>query len=254
MRPVYNNTNCKVKLDYNAIVAKILAIPTANINATQLKDSFIIVKQGAASTLCNWLYTPTTLIDADYPKSEIFAYICNYSDVDLTLCVHDRFTLIYEVCTIQPTLNYHYINLEIFMQYKGLPSFYADIERLHKATAKAQGIDVTFKKEYVIESRGSLLLEILWHFNLQLDRYPLLFILRSRFARQGVVIQEINSKGITLINMSNSLVYLGNRFLQLVLPIPYVFEDGTCNFIDHKNFLLANMPVEYLDKTRKLKE
>ncbi len=252
MITIHNNTVKKIKLDFDKMLNAIQATPSNSCAKTRdYSQSFIIVKHGSCPNMSNWLYVPTTLIDADYPKNEIFAYLCNYSDVNIPIQEFDCFTLVYELGTRSEHENF--LKLEIFMNYKGLPSFYAEVIRLHKATSNAQGIDITFKKEYSISSRGSLLLDILWHYNLQLDKYPFLFILRSRFTKLGIIIKEVSSRGILLLNLSDSYVFLGQRFIQLVLPLPYIFENGSCNYINHKNYIASNLSVEYLNKPRKLK-
>jgi hypothetical protein len=216
--------------------------------------SYILIKHGYCSAVFGSnLYVPTTLIDVDYPKSEIFAYMCNYCGVDLPLIEFDRFQIVYELGFNIPN-NYYPMSLLIFMDYLGLPEYYAKIANLHKATAFANGIDITFEKEYTIQSKGSLLLEIMWHQNLQLEKYPLLFVMRSRFAKRGICVYNVSKKGILLTNMSSNLVFLGQRFLQIVLPIPYIFEDGTCNYIDHTQKLHDCIKIKFLDSKRKLKK
>jgi hypothetical protein len=78
--------------------------------------------------------------------------------------------------------------------------------------------------------------------------------MRSRFAKQGICVYEVNQKGILLINQSNNQIWLGQRFLQICLPIPFVFEDGSCNYIEHKNKLHDILDINFLDEKRKLKK
>lgn len=240
----------KIKLDYNRILA---AIPMPFVTYNVL-NTYILVKWGNCDKFKGFLYVPQVLIDSDYPKSEMFLYLCNYSGVNITVDKNDQFNVIYEVGFDFPN-NFYPMHLRIFMDYFGLPAHIARVVRLHKSSPGANGIDITFEHDYTIASAGSLFLNICWHYNLQLEKYPCLFTMRSRYAKRGIVVYEINDKGILLTNLSKSLVYLGDRFLQIVLPIPYIFEDGSANYIDQTNKIHPNLLIEFLDKKeRKLKK
>jgi hypothetical protein len=253
MCTVFNHTVRKIKLDYGLIMLALRGIHVAGIPLNAF-PSYILVKHGHCEATRAHLYVPTTLIDADYPKTEIFAYLCNYCGVDMTICEFDKFRITYELGFNIPN-NFYPMQLRLFMDYLGLPAYCARVILLHKASALANGIDVTFEKDYTIQGKGSLLLRIMWHQNLQLDKYPCLFVMRSRFAKLGICVYSVTQEGILLTNLSNDLVYLGQRFVQICLPIPYIFEDGTCNYIDHTtNKLHDFIKIKYLDCKRKLKK
>ncbi len=254
----YISTNDILKIPFNFILV-VDYFTSLGISSESIADSYVVVKGESFNTFLpthtkqkeNLLYTPSTLIDSDYPKDEIFFYLVNYSNYGFLLVEKDIYSVHIEIgLNIKQSINY---DLKIFSNYYGLPNHFAKILYLSKGTSNCQGIDITFENdEYLIEPKGSLLISLNWASNLCLEKYPLLFLPRSRFAKLGLIIGSVNKKGILLFNASFTKIILGNRFLQILLPIPYIFSNGACNYIDHQ--LSDNMPVTFKDKRRKLKD
>ena len=161
------------------------------------------------------LFIPQVLIDADYPKEQIMFYLVNNSTVDISVQKHYISVLAYAkvVPSVPLTILYDapffdFINTDN-------SSILDNINNFFISTPGANALDIVFEKEYTIQPKGivELFLPVLYDYHYR----PFTFIMRSRFAIQGIVltflsINELTLK-ITLINTANNSIDLGHRFL-----------------------------------------
>lgn len=86
--------------------------------------------------------------------------------------------------------------------------------------SSSNGIDLTLNMSFSLAPFSSIVLDLNTCYNLHGVQFP--FVMRSRFARLGVCastdsVPNENFTRVRLTNSSNSVVHLGNCFMQLVL-------------------------------------
>lgn len=213
----------------------------------------------------NLIYQPRSLIDADYSDNPLFC-IVNYSPdaselgYKLKIRLH-KFKVdmppVYN--TNQTTKGTDFFNLpNIACQRKrSTDFFYSQDNRLAKihhfkiTTTGANSIDLMFVKDYNLLPRGTLEIIVEGMFMkreyMDTDGY----ILRSRYGRQGVVLngmpvcspQKDSIMRFILYNNSNNNVFLGRRFISWIPPSQCQSKLTDC-FVCKCCFVKANKPRE----------
>lgn len=152
------------------------------------------------------------LIDNDYEGDACF-YMPVIMDIKEDVIAEPL--LIFHIFT-PPKLNYDNVyNYQLFDQFKEDRGTDKVIS-LIMGSKKANGIDIVFEKNYKICPQGFIELSLEWSANLDFKDKPNLILLRSSYARQGLHLTTDKRRKIILINNSDKLIMLGNRFLQIV--------------------------------------
>jgi len=149
------------------------------------------------------------------------------------------------------------------------PLFYIDeedIESNHKpyiigfsASSKgANGLDVCMSIPYVMRPLEILDIPCKFFFYTSTLDYQNLFLMRSKFARLGIFCYfDMEIKVLRIINPTENVVDLGNKFFQLVLPSPLCFRlkdllvDNSILFVRH--CAPENFALHFSNKDRKSK-
>lgn len=102
---------------------------------------------------------------------------------------------------------------------------YTKIKKLSTSSPGANGIDITFARDFLIYPKGIVTLLLPLCGERSIRHYPHLFIMRSKYARQGIAIAKIfydddYNLSIIISNESTIPVDLGHKFIQMVLPAP----------------------------------
>lgn len=85
------------------------------------------------------------------------------------------------------------------------------------------GIDIVFRHEYIIESKGTLVIKLpLVNGHFDHSDKPNFFILRSRYANRCKLYYE--NSFLHVVNNSEERIRLGNRFVQMVFPACQNFD------------------------------
>ena len=169
---------------------------------------------------CNELCIPKTLIDEDYMGFPV-VYVLNNRDFDMSC---SEFDFKVNQFFYDPSET----NIHTF------PLFYIDEEDMddhipmicgfRKSTTGANALDIIMNKEYSINSLEILDIPCKFYFNTSTLDYQNLFLMRSRFSKNGIFCElDQQMKILRVINQSNKTIYLGNTFLQLLLPTPLCF-------------------------------
>jgi len=126
------------------------------------------------------------------------------------------------------------------------------------STKGANGLDVCMSKSYIL-----MPLEILdvpckfFFYNSTLD-YQNLFLMRSKFARKGLFCSfDTELKILRIVNPTENIVDVGNKFFQMVLPSPLCFELRDClidsSILFVKHCAPKDFSITFSDKDRKPK-
>ena len=165
------------------------------------------------------IFIPKTLIDIDYNFPPQI-YLLNFNDYSVDV----------DSCLIQ--MNYMYIDdsqihtFPLFNQTEEDNLNFDTIKKFKRSTANANGLDIIFNKCYEIHPKGTLELKLPFHFYSSTIYFNNLILLRSSFAMKGLcVVMDYSNLNIVVINYSNHYRFLGERFLQLVLPAPLCFKE-----------------------------
>jgi hypothetical protein len=204
---VSSNTNMMIKLDGIKIEGD-----------GRDNDACAIVQNGNNPT---GIHVARCLVDSDY-KDDMYINVQNVSAVDVfTTSISFKITTFFD--------NPREFNIHTF------PLFYVDEEDLEndvptingfkKSTAKANGLDVIMSRNYKLQPLEELQIPCKFFTYTSTLDYQNLFMMRSRFAREGVSLNfDTRSKILYCINHSYNEVYLGNCFFQLFLPTPLCFR------------------------------
>lgn len=96
------------------------------------------------------------------------------------------------------------------------------------------GIDIDFCHEYIIESKGTVVIKLpLVNNHFDHSDKPNFFVLRSRYANRCILYYE--TPYLYIVNNSNDRIHLGSRFVQMVFPACQNFDklENTIKEIDN---------------------
>lgn len=165
------------------------------------------------------------LIDSDYSYDWI-AYLRNFGAHSYTLKQYSKIKLVF-------MLNFHShiypnYNLGVFFQYKESRFYGYDVlKNLHVGSFGANGIDLVFEGDYEIQGKGTLTLKLPFNEKTPLSlKNSIIIIPRSKFTRLGLGVVQYGCfyNPLTLVNNSIHPIFLGKRFIQMIIPSPFCFE------------------------------
>lgn len=164
-------------------------------------------------TLSAFVYICETLLDMDRVDNSIYIYNSGDQDYKIFEIINVQLFVYYEHSTTAPLYS-----CEVFYQPK---EFTGDKLRcLQKTTYGANGLDISFeRKNYILPANGHIKI-VLPFSSSELYNRPNTVLLRSRYAKIGVLILRSTKHTFLLINNSPNEIYLGGRFIQF-LPEPY---------------------------------
>lgn len=199
-----------VELDYNCIKDFEFWYSKENKH-----DIFFIIQDTIYSSN-KFILVAQTLIDCDYANNKLSIYLTNTSN-QVEYCKLISFTF-YSFKKFYIAPNYRF---PMFL-YNHNEDKCEKINELKISTKYANGIDIQFENEYIIQPKGTLILNFNWFFE-DLKDYPFLFKMRSRYAKLGCFLSNYNNN-LMITNYSHDKITLGSRFIQLVLPNPFSFN------------------------------
>ena len=162
------------------------------------------------------IYVCETLLDMDRVNNSI--YLFNASSFAITL---DN--------TITVQLFVYYDSLELKPLYSDNVFFQSNefqgdkIKYFSKTTKGANGLDIGFEKKYWIPACGHLSITLPFRTKEYYNR-PHTVVLRSRFAKQGIVIHKSTEDSYILINNTPTAVFLNSRFIQFIYEPYFAFD------------------------------
>jgi hypothetical protein len=207
-----------------------------NVNFPLIKGQYYLVYGDSTSDMTEGAYVVPVLMDSDYPEDPFYSvfnarseplvlkkvsfivYICSKTFLSNNLCETDSFKL--------PLIRQ--------VERKGFDDSNFDsaekldeIVEFRKSSRHANGLDVVFggRREYQIPANCELRVKISWteSFKQFFEGSSRLIMPRSSFARLGLTTQLLENGDLILKNNSHKSINLGERFVQLVLPMCFSF-------------------------------